>query len=167
MTGRPPALGKYTQEDVRQKVLELGTITKAAEFYGVSDRTVSNKIGNFIHRGVKPDHIKEIRAMAKTHTRNEIGRLLGYTFRQIDWAARQHKIKFATSGKPRRNSELTYNEMHNMDLIVKQYVTVSDCAAEHGVCVRTIQKHAKKAAEARKREVGHNISQTTELSLSH
>ena len=69
MTGRPKALGKYTQEEVRQKVLELGAINKAAKFYGVSDRTVSVKIGNFNHRGVKSEHIKEIRAMAKSHTK--------------------------------------------------------------------------------------------------
>lgn len=158
MTGRPTALGKYTQEEVRQKVLELGTITKTAEFYGVTDKTVSNKIGNFIYRGVKPEHVKEIRVMANTHTKANVAKLLGYTKRQIEWSARQHGIVFASSGKPKWNSELSYYEMHNMDLIVKQYASVADCAADHGVCVRTIQKHAKRAAENRKREVGHGSS---------
>jgi hypothetical protein len=156
MTGRPKALGKYTQEEVRQKVLELGAINKAAKFYGVSDRTVSIKIGNFNHRGVKPEHIKEIRAMAKSHTKKNVAQLLGYTWRQIDWAARQNGIKFSNSRKPRWNSELTYYEMHNMDLIVKQYPSIEKCAEEHGVCTRTIDKHIKLSREARNCESHHN-----------
>ena len=39
--GRPPALGKYTPEEVANKAIELGSFTKAAKFYGVSSVTVS------------------------------------------------------------------------------------------------------------------------------
>ena len=38
--GRPPALGKYTPEEVANKAIELGGFTKAARFYGVSSRTI-------------------------------------------------------------------------------------------------------------------------------
>ena len=83
MAGRPEKLTEYTQEEVRQKILELGTIKATAEFYGVGSATIRRKIGDFHHWGVKPAHIKEIRAMAHSHTMQKVADLLGYKIHQV------------------------------------------------------------------------------------
>lgn len=155
--GRPPALRNHTRKEVADKIKELGSIGATAKFYGVHPVTISNKVGGMFQRGVKPAHIKEIRAMAHSHTMQKVADLLGYKIHQIEWACRQHGIKFAKSGKPRRNSELTYYEMHNMDLIIDQYNSIEDCAKEHGATVRAIKKYIKLSSEARKREACHSV----------
>ena len=139
--GRPYELGKYTPEEVAQKAIELGTYAAAAKFYGVNNATVSNYIGNIHCFGVNPKHVKEIRAMAHTHTKQAIADLLGYTKRQICETGRKHGFPFPTARKPRKDSQLTYYEMHNMDKIVKQYNSTSACAKAHDVDARTIRKH--------------------------
>ncbi|AUS02153.1 hypothetical protein NVP2095A_72 [Vibrio phage 2.095.A._10N.286.46.E10] len=139
--GRPFALSAYTQEEVRQKVVELGRLNLAAKFYGVANSTVSLKIGNFHWKGVDPKHIKDIRAMKDTHTKAMIAEILGYTKSQIDHAGRSNGIVFASARKPRMNTELTHYEMNNMDLIVRQYQSEKECAKAHGVEVRTIRRH--------------------------
>lgn len=157
MAGRPEKLKEYTQEEVQQKILELGTIKAAGEFYGVGKSTIRKKIGDFEYRGVKREHIEEIRKMSKTHTMKMVAELLGYNWMQIDWVSKKHKIPFGGCRKPRTNSKLSHYEMHNMDLIVKQYPTQEDCAADHDVCTKTIQKHIKLSSEARKREACHSV----------
>ena len=139
--GRPPALGKYTPEEVAQKSIELGSFKAAAEFYGVCSATVSSHVGSIHCFGVNPKHVKEIRAMAHTHTKQAIADLLGYTKRQICETGRKYGFPFPTARKPRKDSQLTYYEMHNMDKIVKQYNSTSACAKAHGVDTRTIRKH--------------------------
>lgn len=157
MKGRPQKLTEYTQEEVQQKILELGTIKATAEFYGVGPATIRRKIGDFHHWGVKPEHIEEIRKMSKTHTMKMVAELLGYHWMQIDWISKKHKIPFGGCRKPRINSKLSHYEMHNMDLIVKQYQSQEDCAFAHDVCVETIRKHIKLSSESRKREACHSV----------
>ena len=139
--GRPYELGKYTPEEVAQKAIELGTYAAAAKFYGVNSATVSNYIGNIHCFGVNPKHVKEIRAMAATHTRKAIAELLGYSKRQICETGRKYGFGFPSARKPRKNSQLTYYEMHNMDKIVEQFESRAECAKAHDVDVRTITKH--------------------------
>lgn len=153
--GRPPALKNYTQQEVADKVNELGSINDAAKFYGVHPMTVSNKVGALIHQGVKPSHIKHIKSMAHSHTMRQVADLLGYKEHQIDWACRQYGIKFAKSGKPRWNSKLTYEQMHGMDLIIERFDSVRECAEFYGVSPRTIRKYVKLSAESRKCDSGH------------
>lgn len=155
--GRPQKLRHYTRQEVADKIKELGSIGATAKFYGVHPVTVSNKVGGMFQHGVKPAHIKEIRAMAHSHTMKKVADLLGYKIHQVEWACRHNGIKFAKSGKPRWNSELTYYEMHNMDLIIDQYDSIEECAKEHGVVARTIKKYIKLSSEARKREVCHSV----------
>lgn len=153
--GRPPALRHYTQQEVADKVSELGSINEAAKFYGVHTRTVSNKLGTIIHQGVRPEHIKTIRAMAHSHTMKQVADELGYSSHQIDWACRQRGIKFAKTRKPRWNSKLTYEQMNNMDLIIERFDSTMECAEFYGVSPRTIRKHARLSAESRKCDGGH------------
>lgn len=153
--GRPPALRQHTQQEVADKVNELGSISDAAKFYGVHTRTVSNKLGTIIHQGVRPEHIKTIRAMAHSHTMRQVADELGYKEHQIDWACRQHGIKFAKSGKPRWNSKLTYEQMHGMDLIIERFDSVRECAEFYGVSPRTIRKYVRLSADSRKCDMGH------------
>ena len=157
--GRPAALGKYTPEEVAAKSIELGSFTEAAKFYGVTSATVSKHVGSIHCFGVNPKHVKEIRKMASTHTKEAIGELLGYTTRQICDTGRKYGFKFPSARKPRKNSELSYYEMHNMDEIVKQYPSRQACAEAHGVDVRTINKHIKLCKEDRKREAAHSNNQ--------
>ncbi|AUR81337.1 hypothetical protein NVP1039O_61 [Vibrio phage 1.039.O._10N.286.55.A2] len=152
--GRPPALGKYTPEEVAKKAIELGSFTKAAKFYGVSSVTVSKHVGSIHCVGVDPKHIKDIRAMKDTHTKAMIGAILGYSKSQIDHAGRRNGIVFAMARKPRINTELTHYEMNNMDLIVKNYKSIADCAEDHGVSTRTIDKH--KRLSRKQREAAHS-----------
>lgn len=157
MKGRPPKLTEYTQEEVQQKIIELGTIKETAEFYGVGSATIRRKIGDFHHWGVKQEHIEEIRSMSKTHTMKMVAELLGYHWMQIDWISKKHKIPFGGCRKPRINSKLSHYEIHNMDLIVKQYQSQEDCAFAHDVCVETIRKHIKLSSKAREREACHSV----------
>lgn len=157
--GRPPALGKYTPEEVAKKSIELGSFTKAAKFYGVSAATISKHVGSIHCFGVDPKHVKEIRAMAHTHTKEAIGQLLGYTTRQICETGRKYGFPFPSARKPRKSSELTYYEMHNMDEIVNQYPSRQACANAHGVDVRTINKHVKLCLEDKQREAAHSNNQ--------
>lgn len=156
---RPHKLAKYSQEEVRQKVVELGGLTPVAEFYGVAVSTVSLKVGNFRWRGVKPGDVIAIREMSKTHIMSDVAEALGYTKGQIEWAARSYSIKFCMSGKPRSNSRLTHEQMRNMDKIVKGYESVYACAKAHNVCSRTIDRHIKRCKEERKREAAHSNNQ--------
>ena len=153
---RPEKLGSLTQEEVRAKVKELGSIRKASDFYGCSDITVKRKIGDFQYKGITPEDLKDIKKMASTHTKKTIGELLGYTVKQINCAAIKHGISFK-GRKPRSDSKLTHYEMNNMDLIVKQYRTAQDCADDHDVELRTIQDHIYKC---RKQRVNNNHHQT-------
>ncbi len=151
---RPYKLASYSQEEVRQKVLELGGLKPAAEFYGVAPSTVGIKVGNFCRLGVKPNHIKEIKELAPGHTMKSVGEILGYTRGQIYWAAKSHGIEFKMAGKPRSNSRLSQQQMNNMDLIVRNFDSVLDCAKAHNVCSRTIDKHIRLSKE--KREASHS-----------
>lgn len=154
--GRPPALGKYTRGEVAKKVIELGGYSRAARFYGVTPVTVSNYVGNIHCIGVDPKHIKDIRAMKDTHTKSMIAELLGYTKHQIDHAARLNGIVFAMARKPRINTQLTHYEMNNMDLIVKNYKSIADCAEDHGVSTRTIDRHIRICRQEREAAHGNN-----------
>lgn len=146
--GRPEKLGGLTQEEVRAKTKELGTIRKTAEFYQCSIVTIKRKIGDFQYKGIMPEDIEDIKRMATTHTKKRIGELLGYTYDQIECAGKKHGISFA-GRKPRSDSRLTHYEMNNMDLIVKQYPTAQDCADDHDVCVKNIQDHVYKCRKHR------------------
>ena len=154
---RPHKLTKYSQEEVRQKVVELGGLKPAAQFYGVATSTVGIKVGNFCRLGVKPNHIKEIKELSTGHTMKSVGEILGYTRGQIYWAAKSHGIEFKMAGKPRSNSRLSQQQMDNMDLIVKNFDSVMDCAKAHNVCSRTIDKHIQ--LSKRKREAAHSNNQ--------
>lgn len=156
--GRPQKLRHYTRQEVADKIKELGSIGATAKFYGVHPVTVSNKVGGMFQHGVKPAHIKIIRAMAHSHTMSQVADELGYSTHQIDWACRQRGIKFAKSGKPRWNSKLTYEQMHNMDLIIERFDSTRECAEFYGVSPRTIRKHARLSAESRKCDKAHSIS---------
>lgn len=156
---RPHKLAKYSQEEVRQKVIELGGLKPAAEFYGAAASTVGLKVGNFRWRGIKPEDVKTIREMAKTHTMGKVAEILGYTKGQIEGASRSYGINFEMGRKPRGNSRLTYEQMHSMDLIVKNYNSILACAKALNVCSRTIDKHIKLCKEDRKREVAHSNNQ--------
>ena len=150
--GRPPALGKYTPEEVAKKSIELGSFKAAAEFYGVNRATVSSHVGSIHCFGVNPKHVKEIRAMAHTHTKQAIGDLLGYTEKQICETGRNYGFPFPGARKPRKNSKLTYEQMHSMDKIVERYDSRADCARAHGVDVRTITKHVNLCKKDRELE---------------
>ncbi|CAL9964265.1 hypothetical protein VPHK24_0097 [Vibrio phage K24] len=154
--GRPHALGKYTPEEVAAKSIELGSFIKAAKHYGVTAATVGKYVGSIHCFGVDPKHVKEIRAMAHTHTKEAIGELLGYTTRQICDTGRKYGFSFPSARKPRKNSELSYYEMHNMDEIVKQYPSAQACAKAHGVDVRTINKHILLCKKDKEREAAHS-----------
>lgn len=157
--GRPHALGKYTPEEVAEKSIELGSFTKAAKYYGVTLTTVSRRVGSIHCFGVDPKHVKEIRSMAHTHTKEAIGKLLGYTARQICDTGRKYGFSFPSARKPRKSSELSYYEMHNMDEIVKQYQSAQECARAHGVDVRTINRHILLCNKDKEREAAHSSNQ--------
>ena len=148
MNGRPPKLQHLTQAEVRAKTKELGTLTKAAKFYGCSTSTVKAKIGDFQYRGVSPEDLEDIKKMATTHTKKAIGELLGYSFNQLEWLKRTTDISFE-GRKPRSSSKLTHYEINNMDLIVKQYPTARACADDHDVKLSTIWKHVHRCRKIR------------------
>ena len=150
---RPFKLTEYSQEDVREKVLELGTIKKAAEFYGCGIKTVSNKIGNLHHRGVDPKDEAEILSLLKFHNRKTVSELMGYSVHQITWLTKRKGVKCPSIGKPNAISPLSYYEMNNMDEVVKDYRTIADCAEALGVSDKTIFKHLK---ACRNREATHS-----------
>lgn len=145
---RPKKLGSLTQEEVRAKTKELGSIIKTAEFYGCCDVTVKRKIGNFQYKGIEPEDLKDIKRMAHTHTKKVIAEMLGYTVGQIDCAAKKYGISFK-GRKPRSDSKLTHYEMNNMDLIVKMYPNAQACADDHDVELRSIQDHVYKCRKIR------------------
>lgn len=153
---RPFKLAKYTQEEVRQKVVEFGGLKGAAEFYGCAENTLSRKIGNFTVRGVKPSDEKEIRELLKIHTKNKVAELMGYSVNQLEWFTKRNKLKCSAKGKPTASSSLTYYEMHNMDKVVKQYDNVSDCAYNLGVCDKTVYRWLK---HAKNRKAAHSNNQ--------
>ena len=145
---RPSKLGDITQEEVRSKTRELGSIRLTAEHYKCSPITIKRKIGDFQYKGITPEHLEDIKKMASTHTKKVIGELLGYTVKQINCAAIKYGISFR-GRKPRSDSKLTHYEMNNMDLIVKQYPNAQACADDHDVELRTIQDHVYKCRKAR------------------
>lgn len=151
---RPYKLASYSQEEVRAKVKELGTIAKAAKFYECAEKTVSNKIGFFVYRSVDPKHHKELKELLKIHTKSRVGELMGYSQSQMEWFTKKHKIKCSSKGKPKIDSNLTHYEMNNMDEVVKDYATILDCADELEVSAKTIHRHLKICRE-RKREAAH------------
>ncbi|AUR95840.1 nuclease-associated modular DNA-binding 1 [Vibrio phage 1.213.O._10N.222.54.F10] len=153
---RPRKLAKYSQEEVRQKVLELGTIKEAAKFYGCVDKVVSNKIGNFHHRGVDPKDEAEILSLLKFHNRKTAADLMGYSVHQITWLTKRKGVKCPSIGKPNAVSPLSYYEMNNMDEVVKDYETIGKCAEALGVSDKTIYKHLK---ACRNREAVHSNNQ--------
>lgn len=145
---RPHKLGSLTQSEVRAKVKDLGSIRLTAAYYGCAEITVKRKIGDYQYKGITPDHLIEIKRMAKTHTKKMIGELLGYSVKQIICAGKIHGINFA-GRKPRSNSTLTHYEINNMDLIIDQYPTMQDCADDHDVSLRCIQEHVYKCRKLR------------------
>ncbi|AGN51432.1 hypothetical protein VPJG_00068 [Vibrio phage jenny 12G5] len=150
---RPRKLAKCSQEEVRQKVLELGTIKEAAKFYGCVDKVVSNKIGNFYHRGVNPKDETEILSLLRFHNRKTVSELMGYSVHQITWLTKRNGIKCPSIGKPNAVSPLSYYEMNNMDKVVKDYETIGKCAEALGVSDKTIYKHLKACKD---REATHS-----------
>lgn len=153
---RPHKLAAYTQEEVRQKVLELGTIKEAAKFYGCVGKVVSNKIGTFHHRGVDPKDKAEILHLLKFHNKKTVGELMGYSQHQITWMAKREGIKCSSLGKPNAVSPLSYYEMNNMDEVIKDYGTIAKCAEALGVSDKTVYKHLK---ACRNREAAHSNNQ--------
>jgi hypothetical protein len=145
---RPYKLRAITQSEVRAKTKELGSIRLTASYYACSEITVKRKIGDFQYKGITPEHLAEIKKMSKTHTKKAIGDLLGYSVKQIVCAGRKYGIDFS-GRKPRSNSKLTHREINNMDLIIKQYPTMQDCANDHDVSLRCIQEHVYKCRKIR------------------
>lgn len=145
---RPHKLGRLTKEEVMVKTKELGSIKLTAAHYGCAEITVKRKIGDFQYKGITPEHLEEIKAMAKTHTKKVIGELLGYSVKQIVCAGKKYGISFS-GRKPRSNSTLTHYEINNMDLIIGNYPTMQDCADDHDVSLRCIQEHVYKCRKIR------------------